>query len=93
MSANAPHRRARAMMADLQSGSSMPSLEKAERSSRFEATTSFTSPRRGEVGPQGRVRGLQLFRITLSPLTRSASPIDLSPPGRGEEEPGFGQMR
>ena len=45
----------------------------------------FTSPRRGEVGAQRRVRGPRPLRKPLLPLTRSASPRDLSPPGRGEE--------
>ena len=45
---------------------------------------SFTSPQWGEVGAQRRVRGPRPLRRALIPLTRSASPIDLSPRGRGE---------
>ena len=44
-----------------------------------------TSPRRGEVGAQRRVREPSLLRMARNPLTRRGlRRVDLSPPGRGE---------
>jgi hypothetical protein len=45
----------------------------------------FTSPHRGEVGAQRRVRGSHTFgRHAVRPLTRPASQVELSPVGRGD---------
>lgn len=44
----------------------------------------LTSSEGGEVGRQGRARGLRGLRKARLPFTRSVSPRDLSPPGRGE---------